>query len=247
MSKVKKQGTMKTKMFFVLGLFVLLLVAYSVSYAAIFEIRDVFAGTAAGTVEQLRTGTGLVDTFSSGGTSFVTTMAFDGGGNLFATNYSERNVMKLAEPTAPHTDSTGAQLLSRNTGSRADRIDLGADNSKLYFTEYVHKGVFSLDRATGTMSIFNANFGNYALRLLADDSMLVADESDIVLLDNRGKRVRTYGVAGNDNRFALDLDPDGKTFWSSDFETGLIQQFDIGTGSLEPLAESEGLLPRSAL
>jgi hypothetical protein len=247
MSKVKKQGTMKTKMLFVLGLFVLLRGAYSVSYAATFDIRDVFAGTAAGTVEQLRTGTGWVETFSSGGASFVTGMAFDGRGNLFATNYAERNVMKLAGPTAPHTDSAGAQILSRNTVGRADRIELGADNSKLYFTEDVYKGLFILDRATGTRSIFNANFGNYALRLLADGSMLVADESDIVLLDNRGKRVRTYGVAGNDNWFALDLDPDGKTFWSSDFETGLIQQFDIGTGALEPLAESEGLLPRSAL
>jgi len=230
-------------------------------------IGDVIAGTAGGTVEHWRTGSGLLATYGAGSGSFQTGMAFDSSGNLYVTNFSFSSVSKLAGPGDPHTaslyvsqgnnpetivfdklgnayvgsasngdikkyDSAGNPLGSWNTGFRADWIDLNAANTKIFFTEDVNKGVFILDLATSAISTFNATYGNFALRLLGDGSVIVANREDIKLLDSAGNLVRSYDVGNNNNSwFALNLDPDGKTFWSADFSTGLIQQFDIATGA----------------
>jgi hypothetical protein len=234
--------------------------------AVTWGIGDVIAGTASGTVEHWRTGSGLLATYGSGGASFQTGMAFDSSGNLFVTNFEVNTVSKLAGPGDPHTaslyvsqgnnpetivfdklgnayvgsasngdikkyDSAGNPLGSWNTGFRADWIDLNAANTKIFFTEDVNKGVFILDLATSAISTFNAAYGNFALRLLGDGSVIVANREDIKLLDSAGNLVRSYDVYGNNAWFALNLDPDGKTFWSADFGTGLIQQFDITTGA----------------
>ncbi len=244
----------------------LLLLACGGAQASQFQLGDVFAGTAGGTVEHWRTGSGLLASYASGGNSFVTGMTFDGPGNLYVTNFSNGNVSKLAGPADPHTatlfanqgsnpetvvfdklgnlyvgsasngdikkyNSTGTLLQTWNTGFRADWIDLDSANTKIYFTEDVQKGVKILDLGTSAVSTFNGTYGNFALRLLADGGLLVANQGDIKHLDNTGALVMSYDVAGNDNWFALNLDPDGNTFWSADFGTGLIQQFDIATGA----------------
>jgi len=244
---------------FTLGLF-------TQAQAVEWQVGDVIAGTASGTVEHWRTGSGLLDTYAAGATSYQTGMAFDSSGNLFVTNFAADRVSKLAGPGDPHTaslyvsqgsnpetivfdklgnayigsasngdikkyDSAGNLLSSWNTGFRADWIDLNALNTKIFFAEDVSKGVFILDLATSVRSTFNSDFGNFALRLLGDGSVVVANREDIKLLDSAGNLVRSYDVAGNNAWFALNLDPDGKTFWSADFDTGLIQQFDIATGA----------------
>ena len=70
----------------------------------------------------------------------------------------------------------------------------------------------------------------YAHRILPDAGELVADTESIVRLDAGGSVVQTYDIPGEDSWFALNLDPDGTSFWSADFLTSNVYHFDIATG-----------------
>jgi hypothetical protein len=72
----------------------------------------------------------------------------------------------------------------------------------------------------------------YALRLLDDGGALVADSETIVRLDNTGSFIQQYDDGTNNDWFALNLDPDGTTFWSADISSGDIARFDIATGTV---------------
>jgi hypothetical protein len=60
----------------------------------------------------------------------------------------------------------------------------------------------------------------------------LADRELIVLFDSAGGVVDTYDVDGENNWFALNLDPDGTSFWSADFITSNVYKFDIATGDV---------------
>jgi hypothetical protein len=116
---------------------------------------------------------------------------------------------------------------------RADFIDLNAPNpTKIFFTVDISKGVFVLDIGTSAVTTFNSDFGNFGLRVLGDGSVLVANQQDIKLLDASGNLVRSFDDVGNNNWFALNLDPDGQTFWSADFGTSEFCRFNIATAAL---------------
>jgi hypothetical protein len=117
----------------------------------------------------------------------------------------------------------------------SDWIDLAGDQKTMY---YACEGriIFRYDVSTDTQL---ANFatlpgqGNaFALRLLADGGLLVADRSNIKRLDSSGNVTQTYDVAGQDNWFALNLDPDGTSFWSGDFGNDHFYKFDINSGAI---------------
>jgi hypothetical protein len=71
----------------------------------------------------------------------------------------------------------------------------------------------------------------YALRILPDGGVLVADTELIVRLDNTGSVIQTYDAPGEDTWFSLNLDPDGTSFWSGNFGTGKFYKFDIASGT----------------
>ena len=79
----------------------------------------------------------------------------------------------------------------------------------------------------------------FALRLLSDGSVLVADNVNIKHLNPGGGVIRTFdlgpadGFAEHDNWFSLNLDPNGQSFWSGDGRNGLIHRFNIATGQRE--------------
>lgn len=157
--------------------------------------------------------------------SSVESIVFDKLGNAFVSNAGSGAIIKV--------DSTGNVLDTFNTGMRADWIDLSADNTKIYFTVDTSKGVRILDLTNDSVSVFNPILGNFALRLLADGSVLVANQQDVRHLDSAGNDIGTYDVSGQDNFFALNLDPDGKSFWSGDFGSGQYFKFDIATTGLD--------------
>jgi N-acetylmuramoyl-L-alanine amidase len=126
----------------------------------------------------------------------------------------------------------------------ADWIDLASDQCTMYYTSE-GKEVKRFDVCSGTqLSDFTSTLPGraaYALRVLADANtpgdprrggLLVADTEQIVRLDKVGNVVRTYDVSGQDCWFALNLDPDGSSFWSADFCTGTVVKFAIETGAV---------------
>jgi sugar lactone lactonase YvrE len=152
-------------------------------------------------------------------------IVFDAAGNAYVSSSSTGFIGKY--------NSSGTLLQSFDAGNRADFIDLNAPNpTKIFFTVDISKGVFVLDIGTSAVTTFNSQFGNFGLRILGDGSVLVANQQDIKLLDASGNLVRSYDDAGNDNWFALNLDPDGQTFWSADFGTSEFCRFNIATAAL---------------
>jgi hypothetical protein len=121
-------------------------------------------------------------------------------------------------------------------GRGSDWIDLAADQKTMYYTSEgrlikrydVSTGTQLADFATlpGTRQPFVA----YAFRLLPNGGLIVADQADIKRLNPDGSVNMTYDVAGDDGWFALNLDPDGTSFWSGSFQTDKAYKFDIESG-----------------
>jgi sugar lactone lactonase YvrE len=118
----------------------------------------------------------------------------------------------------------------------SDWTDLAADQTTLYYTSEGRQ-IKRYDLATDTQladfaTLPGSSNHAFAFRLLGDGGLIVADWGDIKRLDSTGAVIMTYDVDTANNWFALNLDPDGSSFWSADYNTGLIQQFDIDTGAL---------------
>jgi hypothetical protein len=74
----------------------------------------------------------------------------------------------------------------------------------------------------------------FALRILPNGDVLAADTSNVLEFDSSGNIIRTYtGFTGASELFALNLDPDGTSFWTGDIggSTG-VWKVDIATGTI---------------
>jgi len=140
------------------------------------------------------------------------------------------------------------------TGPRGtDWIDLAADQNTLFYTsEGTSVRRFNLSANT-PLSDFNVASlpgpAAYALRILPNGQVLVADTDRVVRLDTSGNVVQTYCAAQvtevcsstfslEPNNtfpllFALTLDPDGKSFWTADLFAGTVWKIDIATGLID--------------
>ncbi len=172
-------------------------------------------------VSKFSTNGSLLGTFGSG-YSTPESILFDASGNAYVGNlYS--GLRKY--------DAAGNLLASYGTG-RIDWFDLSADGSTAYFTTEGGQ-VNRFDLATNTLlSPFSIQGGDFALRLLKSGGLLVADESKVDRMDASGNVVQSYSVAGDDGLFALNLDPNGTSFWTGSFTSGNLYKFDIATGDL---------------
>jgi sugar lactone lactonase YvrE len=117
-----------------------------------------------------------------------------------------------------------------------DWIDLAADDCTMYYTSE-GRSVKRFNVCTNTqLPDFATGLPGsnaYALRLLPGGGALVADTGYIVHLDPSGNVVKAIPASrfgGTSLLFALNLDPDGKTFWTADFRDGKITRVDINTG-----------------
>ena len=112
----------------------------------------------------------------------------------------------------------------------SDWIDLATDLCTMYFTsEGTHVERFDVCQNL-QLPNFNAtaftNTSAYAHRLMANGDTLVADTEQVLRLDDTGNVIQTYTAAGNTNNFfALNLDPDGKSFWTGDISNNNIYKF----------------------
>ncbi|MHB9074249.1 MAG: PEP-CTERM sorting domain-containing protein [Desulfobaccales bacterium] len=157
-------------------------------------------------------------------------IVFDATGNMYIGQADgTRDVIKR--------DSAGNFLASYDVATQnrgSDWIELAADNKTLYYTSE-GTTIFRYDTSTNTQL---ANFATlsggtaFALRLLADGTLLVADGVDIKRLDSAGNVIQTYDDLSVVSWFALNIDPDGTSFWSADYSSSQIFQFDIASGAV---------------
>ncbi len=257
----------------VLGVALAALLGVSQSAFA-FATGDVFAAVGNGNVNVYSAAGTFLQTLSTGAGGFTTGMAFDPGGDVLVTNFSNNTIYKF-DPTGAllgtfasgptgtlsnesmvrdlagnfyvgHADGNheiakfdaAGNLLNTYTVATEDRgsdwVDLAADQHTIYYTSE-GTSVKRFDVATNTqLSDFATGLGGtaYALRILGDGGVLVANTSDVLRLDAAGNVVQTYNVSGENSWFALNLDPNGTSFWSGDFNSGMAYKFDIATGAV---------------
>jgi DNA-binding beta-propeller fold protein YncE len=158
---------------------------------------------------------------------------FDGAGNVFVGQADgTHNVLEfnsggtLLNTFAPLIESRGT-----------DWIELAGDQHTLYYTsEGTH--VKRFDTLTSTqLSDLNAvplaGSAAFALRILSDGTVLVADTDAVRRLNAAGAVIQTYSPAGGVGElFALNLDPDGTSFWTGNDATGILYKVDIATGTV---------------
>ena len=131
-------------------------------------------------------------------------------------------------------DATGAFIGVVGAGTRIDFADLQADQSTMLYTQEgqrigrwdVVNNVALTDFATGL------DGQAYALRIRTNGEVLLANGATVLRLSSAGAVIQTYDVAGQNSWFALNLDPDGTSFWSADFSTSNVYRIDIASGNV---------------
>jgi outer membrane protein assembly factor BamB len=116
----------------------------------------------------------------------------------------------------------------------SDWIDLAVDQKTLFYTsedKHVKRYDLVAKRQLPDLNSEALPDGKaFALRILADDTVIVADTRTILRLSLTGKVIQAYDAPGEDEWFAVNLDPDGETFWSGNVRTGQVYRFNIQTG-----------------
>src|SRR5579871_2223046 len=170
--------------------------------------------------------------FGSGYNCNPSSVVFDNGGNAYVGQADCSNQILKFGPSGNLLAQYSAQVENRGT------YDIGLDNNQctLYYTSE-GQDVLRFNVCSNTqMSNFNAaplpDAVAGAFALLPGGGMLIANTSVITRLDGSGNFVRIYGGFGNACWLGLALDPDGISFWASDWCASSVTRFDIATGNL---------------
>lgn len=111
-------------------------------------------------------------------------------------------------------------------------MDLAADQTTMYFGQEGGE-VKRWNLATNSaLSDFSSDVENaFAMRILGNGNVLVADGADIELLNSSGTQIFSYDINTAGLWFALNIDDSGSSFWSATTD-GLVAEFDIATGAI---------------
>jgi WD40 repeat protein len=129
-------------------------------------------------------------------------------------------------------DASGVFVKQILAGTKVDWFDLAADQKTILFTQE-GGSIKTADRSTGLQGAdFSNKGGDYALRILSDGTVLAADDVAVHRYNAAGNIIQTYGITGVNAFFALNLDPDGKSFLTGSFSDSNLYRFDIATGGI---------------
>ncbi len=180
------------------------------------------------------------------GFSAGTVAKFDNNGTLlgnFATGLAtpESVVVDKAGDIYIGTVGSGINKFAPNgtalgnvINTRVDFFDLSADQSTFV---YGQEGNVVRTVSNGLPGTPGSDFASglsqaFAMRFLSDGGLLVADGNNVKRFNAAGTLTQTYDTTGEDSWFALNLDPDGTSFWSGDFNTANFYKIDLATGGI---------------
>ena len=152
-------------------------------------------------------------------------IVFDKSGNAYIGNAGAAKVLKV--------DSNGTALQTFNVQSNTDWIDLAADQKTLIYSDEsntirqwdVSSDTALADFATGSGPL-------YAKRIRPNGDVMVASGNGSVYRYNAaGVLAQTYNL-GIGSVFALNLDPNGTSFWTGTTGGQTLQQIDIASGNI---------------
>ena len=172
--------------------------------------------------------------FGSGYNCNPTSISFDGSGNAYVGHADcSTQVLKFDSSGNPLTQFSVA---AENRGS--EHVVLDPNQCTMYYTsEGADVKQFNVCSNT-QMPNFNsaplpdAVEGGQQFSPLPGGGILVADFSVIAMLDASGNLVRTYGASSGHCWLGMALDPDGASFWATDWCASSATRFDMATGNV---------------
>lgn len=181
-------------------------------------------------VAVFNTNGGTITTNYVSGLSTPESIVFDLSGNMYVGNLGN-GIRKY--------DSTG-NFLGSVTTARVDWFDLSADQSTFVYGQEGANLLTVSNALPGTPgpnfnAVPNSLSEAFAMRFLPDGGVLVADGVNIKRFDAAGNLIDSWDLIGVNGWFALNLDPDGTSFWSGSFNDGILRKFSLADSSLAPL------------
>jgi hypothetical protein len=182
-------------------------------------------------------GSNKVAKFNNNGTLATATWAtglgsnesivFDKVGNAYIGNAGANKILKV--------DSNGAALATYTVASNTDWIDLAADQTTLLYSDEGNT-IRRHDTVTNT-ALLNFATGPgvsfYAKRYRPNGEVLsAASDGKVYRWDSAGTLITTY-AAGIGGVFALNLDPDGTSFWTAASGGVAVKEIRISDGAVE--------------
>lgn len=168
----------------------------------------------------------LTSNFTSGKTfNAPESIVFDATGNFYVGNAGAARIDKFS--------SSGGFIQSFTTLQNTDWIDLAADQKTLIYSDE-GSVIRKLDTATLSDTVLVANTGaaTFAKRIRSNGDILMAlGNGNVQRYDAAGALQQTY-TTGLGTVFALNLDPDGTSFWTGATGGQALRKIDIATGSI---------------
>lgn len=163
----------------------------------------------------------------------VESIVFDNSGNFYVGHATgDGDIKKFS--------SAGVFLDTFDVVSRSDWIDLAVDQKTMFYNDEgrtIRRYDVATDAQLADFAALPGSGNAFALRLLppfdGSGGLIVADRGNIKRLDGAGVVSQTYDVAGQDNWFSMNLDPNGTSFWAGDFGTDNFYRFHIASGAVE--------------
>jgi hypothetical protein len=130
--------------------------------------------------------------------------------------------------------ATGTLEQTYSTPVNTDWIDLAANQTTMFYNDeggLIRRWNLTTDAALADFANNGANGGtnSFALRILQNGSVLSAAGSRVNEYDSTGMFLGSYDVTGVDGFFALNLDPNGTSFWTGSFNNQTLYRFNIGS------------------
>ena len=176
----------------------------------------------------------LVASWGGPFSSHPETCVVDNAGNIYVGEVDGLNKIRKFDSAGTLLDSWSPAGQSRGT----DWMDLSADQCTMLYTS---EGSL-VKRFNVCTNSQLADFASglpapcYALRIRTNGEVLVACSSAVKRLDATGAVIQTYTTASigvlSSFLFAMNLDPDGTTFWTGAYGTGAIRRVDIASGAV---------------
>jgi hypothetical protein len=173
-----------------------------------------------------------IGTFGSGFNSDPESILFNKSGDVYVGEADGTHAILKFDPSGNLLQTITPTSVDRGT----DWIDLSADQTTLFYAGEgsTIRTISAVSGAQGPNFETGKGGVQFALRLLSDGGMLVADSSNVLRYDSSGNIIKTYtGFTGTSELFALNLDPDGTSFWTGDIGGSTkVFKVDIASGTI---------------
>ncbi len=172
------------------------------------------------------TGTLLTANWAPGiGLASPESIVFDSSGNAYIGNAGTAKIMKV--------NASGGLITTFTALQNTDWIDLAADQKTII---YSNEGsvIRKLDTVTLVDTVFASGVGasSFAKRIRPNGDLMVANSNgNVFRFNSAGVLQQTYPI-GLGSVFALNLDPDGTSFWTGSTGGVPVRRVDIATGAI---------------